>query len=277
MLVGSNVVGIGLAALTLTVNEVVLVGSYVVGIGLAALTLTVNEVVLVGSYVVGIGLTTLALTVDEVVLVRSYVVGVFCTAGTLAIGEIVAESFALGCTALTGSGIGAGRIIKCVNVFVACSEKRVKTGDLTYNALETLAGSEGEYEHAKHKNKQRGFFKVSHWFDILSFLLFFAPSYYTIISQKSKPKSDGFNSQINNGKFMQNATLKSLSTLKGCKAQIKFLKTRKKASHGRDHPQREAFVLFNLISRSAWNYFFTALINIKPMRISPTVQPLSIQ
>ena len=227
VLVGSNVVGISLTALALAVNEVVLVGSYVVRISLAALALTVNEVVLVGSYVVRIGLTALALAIGEGVLVRSYVVGVFCTAGTLAIGEIVAESFALGCTALTGSGIGAGRIIKCVNVFVACSEKRVKTGDLrynalktgdlTYNALETLAGSEGEYEHAKHKNKQRGFFKVSHWFDILSFLLFFAPSYYTIISQKSKPKSNGFNSQINNGKFMQNATFKSLSTLKGCR------------------------------------------------------------
>jgi hypothetical protein len=69
VLVRGNVVGVGLAALTLAVNEVVLVRGNVVGVGLAALTLAFNEGVLVGSYVVGVGLAALTLAVNEGVLV----------------------------------------------------------------------------------------------------------------------------------------------------------------------------------------------------------------
>ena len=62
-----NVVRIGLATLTYTVNKVMGVRGNVVGIGLTALTFTVYKVVGVRGNIVGVGLAALTLAVNKVV------------------------------------------------------------------------------------------------------------------------------------------------------------------------------------------------------------------
>jgi hypothetical protein len=66
------IIGIGLAALTLAINKVVLMlVGIVIGIGLTALTLAVNKVVLMlaSRIVIGIGLAALTLAVNIAMLV----------------------------------------------------------------------------------------------------------------------------------------------------------------------------------------------------------------
>ena len=84
-----HIVRIGLAALALTVNEVMLVRGIVVRIGLTALALAFNEVMLMRWIVVRISLTALALAFNEVVLVRRIVVGIGFTALALTVNEVM--------------------------------------------------------------------------------------------------------------------------------------------------------------------------------------------
>ena len=129
----------------------------VVGIGLAALALAVNELVGVRRNVVRIGLAALALTLYEGMSVRGNVVGILCATSALTVGEAVTESLALGCAALTGSGGGAGCIVERVHVFVAGEflEQILEAGDLTCYVLNYVTRGEAEESEAESKHEQR--------------------------------------------------------------------------------------------------------------------------